>query len=115
MTRPLLLVLSAAYHPSWHACLIAGGQALPPWTCWFGGFLPPRDHLPVLGLDNGWVLDHPGPYTVILDYGFQHIAVMAALVSAMTLAGIVVWSIAPYLLRLGQRVHSLTRARQPEI
>jgi hypothetical protein len=69
----------------------------------------------VLGLDNGWVLDHPGRYTVILDYGFQHIAVMAALLSAMALAGILVWSIAPHLVRLGQRVHSLTRARQPEI
>jgi hypothetical protein len=114
-TGPLLLVLSVAYHPSWHACLIAGGQAMPPWTCWFGGFLPARDHLPVRGLDNGWVLDHPGRYTVILDYGFQHIAVMAALVSAMTLAGIVAWSITPHLVRLGQRVHSLTRARQPEI
>jgi hypothetical protein len=114
-TRHLLLVLSAAYHPSWHACLIAGGQAMPPWTCWFGGFLPARDHLPVLGLDNGWVLDHPGRYTVILDYGFQHIAVMAALVSAMAVAAIVAWSIGPQLVRLGQRVHSLTRARQPEI
>jgi hypothetical protein len=69
----------------------------------------------VLGLYNGWVLDHPGRYTLILDYGFQHIAVMAVVVSAMTLAGIVVWSIAPHLVRLGQHVHSLTRARQPEI
>jgi hypothetical protein len=88
---------------------------MPPWACWFGGFIAARDHVPLLNVDNGWVIDHPGPYTVILDYGFQHIAVMAALVSMMTLAGIVAWSMAPHLVRLGQRVHSLAIARQPQI
>ncbi len=82
---PSLLILSTSYHPSWHACLVPAGSSPSPWTCTFRGSLPAQDHVPVLGFLNGWVIDHPGRYTLIVDYGFQHIADIGSTISVITL------------------------------
>jgi hypothetical protein len=89
-TQPVLLVLSTIYNPNWHVCVVPTGTPIWPWTCWFNGFLSPRVHLSPFGLFNGWLID-PGPasrYTVIVDFGVQHITDLAALVSFLTAAGI---------------------------
>ncbi len=85
---PVLLILSTSYHPSWHACLVPDGAVTRPWTCSFGGYLPARDHVAALGFLNGWVIDHPGNYTIIVDYGFQHVADFGIAVSLATLCGL---------------------------
>jgi len=85
---PVLLVLSTSYHPSWHACLVPVGAVVRPWTCAFGGYLPDRDHVAALGFLNGWIVDHPGSYTVVVDYGFQHVANAGITVSLLTLSAL---------------------------
>lgn len=82
---PVLLVLSTSYHPSWHACLVSGDVSPAPWTCWFGEPELTREHVATLNSLNGWVIDHPGRYTVILDYGFQHVADITILISLVTI------------------------------
>ncbi len=89
-TRPVLLVLSTIYNPNWHACVVPTGTPIWPWTCWFNGFLSPRNHLSPFGIFNGWLIDPSlaGRYTVIVDFGAQHFTDLAALVSFLTAAGI---------------------------
>jgi len=88
-TRPLLIVLSTIYNPNWHACIVPAETSIQPWTCWFNGFIPARDHLTALGLFNSWYIAHPGRYTVIIDLGTQHITDFAAFLSLVTVGGIV--------------------------
>ena len=110
---PLVLVLSALYHPYWHACLLPAGAPVWPWTCWFNGFLPAGTHVHAAGFANGWVIGHAGRYTVILDYGFQHVADLFQVLAACTLGGAIVWGALPYLGRFRRRLHDDTSEVQP--
>jgi hypothetical protein len=101
---PLVLVLSALYHPYWHACLVPAGAPVWPWTCWFNGFMPASTHVRPAGFANGWVIDRAGRYTVILDYGFQHVADLFQALAAVTLGGAIVWGTLPYLRSLRRRL-----------
>ena len=96
-TGPLVLVLSALYHPYWHACLVPAGAPVWPWTCWVNGFMPASTHVRPAGFANGWVIDRAGRYTVILDYGFQHVADLFQALAAVILGGAIVWGTLPYL------------------
>src|SRR5439155_10201320 len=42
---PIVLVLSALYHPFWHACVLPANAVVLPWTCWFNGFMPASAHV----------------------------------------------------------------------
>jgi hypothetical protein len=106
---PLVLVLAALYHPYWHACLVPAGAPVRPWTCWFNGFMPSSTHVRPAGLANGWVIDHAGQYTVILDYGFQHVADLFQAVAALTLGGAIVWGALPFFRRLRRRLQTSGR------
>ncbi len=96
---PIQLVLSTSYHPSWHACLVPDGAA-SPWACAFGGSAPSLTHVHALGFLNGWVINHPGRYTVIIDYGFQYIADFSMLITMLTLGGLLLSCLAQWLLSL---------------
>jgi hypothetical protein len=102
---PLVLVLSALYHPYWHACLVPAGAPVWPWTCWFNGFMPASTHVRPGGFANGWLIDRAGRYTLILDYGFQHVADLFQFLAACTLGGAIVWGALPYLRRVRRRRH----------
>jgi len=92
-TGPILLVLSSLYHPDWHACIIPEGHASPPWSCWFSGFVPAQKHVQVLGFANGWEINQPGRYTVILDYGFQHLTDIGTALSVLTIVAVLSWGL----------------------
>jgi len=101
---PLLLTLSTTYNPNWHACIVPDGTPIRPWTCWFHGFLPARDHVDPLGLFNGWLIAHPGHYIVVIDFGTQHIADTAALLSLLAVSGTI---LAALLIRCLRMVRAL--------
>jgi hypothetical protein len=107
---PIVLVLSALYNVGWHLCIVPDGVAVPPWSCWFGGFVPVASHVHALGFANGWLIDHRGRYTVIMDYGFQHVTDLAALLSAGTVAGAVLAGLLPLGATLSRRIHHWRRA-----
>jgi len=86
---PVLLVFATSYHPSWHACVLPPGSHPLPWSCALGGYVPERQHVQALGFLNGWIIDHPGRYTVTIDYGFQHIADFAEAISLLTVGGLI--------------------------
>ncbi len=117
---PVLLVFATSYHPSWHACVLPPGGAPPPWSCVFGGYVPARAHVQPLSFLNGWIIDRPGRYTVIIDYGFQHIADLAEAVSLITVGGLALAALlvaskrAVRTLRAG-RARGLTRERRPKL
>jgi hypothetical protein len=106
----MVLVLSGLYNASWHLCIVPAGAAVPAWTCWFSGFVPAASHIHALGFANGWLIDHRGRYMVIVDYGFQHLADLAALLSAGTVAGAVLAGLLPLGAALSRRMHHRLRA-----
>jgi len=107
--QPVALVLSALYNPRWHACIVPTGSAVSPWACWFNGFLVARDHIRPLGFVNGWILDHPGRYTVVLDYGYQHVADLLALLSLLAVGVTIIWAVLPVLYKVMRYLSGLKR------
>jgi hypothetical protein len=67
--------------------------------------MPASSHVRPLGFANGWLIDRPGSYTVVLDYGVQHVAYIALLISGLALCSALIWGLWPYLsqLRWGRR------------
>lgn len=102
-TQPLFLVQSTSFSPTWHACIIPAGEAVLPWTCWFSGFVAPSRHLHALGFLNGWIIEHPGRYTVIIDYGFQHIADLGILLSILTMGSVILVAVSVWIRRAWKR------------
>jgi len=108
-TGPVLLVFSTLYNSNWHACVVPDGQPVLPWTCWFGGFLPARQHVPALNLTNGWLINRSGRYTVIIDYGTQHLADIASLLSLVSIGVLVVAVLSSWILRTVQIIPPVVR------
>ncbi len=95
---PVLLMFSTLYHPGWHACIVPVNTPTSAATCGSTGGIASRDHLQPLGFLNGWVIDHPGRYAVVVDYSPQHLVDVAFLLSAFTIAGLIVaalWFVTP--------------------
>ena len=105
---PILLVLSTLYHLGWHACIVPAGTSVSPLTCWTAaaGVVPARDHVQPLGFLNGWVIDHPGRYTVVVDYEPQHAADVAALLSACVVGSLLFAALWSLILLFIRRVRS---------
>jgi len=112
---PAVVVLTAVYHPGWHACIVPEGSTVWPWTCWFNGFMPARDHVQALGFANGWVIEHPGRYTIVMDYGFQHVADVARLLSILAVGCCFVWPIAARVRTVRRRAHRVAQELAPHL
>ena len=91
---PVVVGLAATYHPQWHVCIVPGTVTPSPWTCWLHGYAAADTHISPLGFANGWVIDRRGPYTVVIDYEFQHVADLLQILSVLMVAGAVAaWAV----------------------
>jgi len=91
------------------------GSTVWPWTCWFNGFMPARDHVQALGFANGWVIEHPGRYTIVMDYGFQHVADVARLLSILAVGCCFAWPIAARVRTVRRRAHRVAQDLAPRL
>lgn len=112
--HPFLLVLSQAFDPNWDVYLEPASSPQPFWWTWLHPARPERDHFTVNGFANGWWIDRPGTYRIVVEYWPQRLVDAGWIVCWLTIIGCLGLAAGPRLMSwLRHRVHREDAASEP--
>ena len=94
-TRPFLLVLNQSFDPNWAAYVEPTSASQPFWWTWTHPAVLHKYHIPVNGYANGWLIDRPGTYRIVVEYWPQRLTDIGIVVLWLTVLGCVVAVFSP--------------------
>jgi len=109
-TRPFLLVLNQSFDPNWAAYVEPTSASRPFWWTWTHPAVLHKYHIPVNGYANGWLIDRPGTYRIVVEYWPQRLTDIGIVVLWLTVLGGAAMAFSPVVAAWARRRKSAIRA-----